>query len=230
VTGDGAGGDKASEAKTMAGTLPYLTLAEIGYFAQVMLTAADFVLLAATVSMDYSSSIPPSVVEAFLGLAISVAWLQLGRRVGNSWFQATGVFGGASVVLGLAVSLMPGVGFFVLAEIETFVSLAYFVFGVGAFFSAARVFRVRLFRYVGYLLVVGFLVTFIAGIASAIMNVTPSACVPLSAGQSCSVQNGVALAGHGLAYLVSGGTSVVAGVGFRRARGIVGLSDLNREG
>jgi len=225
-TGEAAGDAKPSEAGAPTGSVPYLTLAEIGYLGQVVLIAANFVLLVATAGVDYSGSIPSSVVETLLGLVIAVAWFQVGRKAGNSWFLAAGISGAASVLLGLAISLMPSVNppesFVIVAEIEGVVSLAYFVLGVGAFFSAARVFKVRLFRYAGYLLVVGFLVTFLAGMANAIMTATQAPCVPSSAGQSCIVQNGGALASYGLGFLVSAATSLVAGIGFRRAAGIVG--------
>jgi len=220
----------ASEAGTPAGrgrVTPYLTLAEIGYFGAVALTAVDIVLLAATMSMDYSTSVPSSLVGAILGFMVAVAWFQLGRRMENSLFVAVGIFEGASLVLGLVLSLTPAANlpeFFGVAVMETFVSLIYLVLGVAAFFSAARVFQVRLFRYVGYLLVANLLVTLIVGIAGTVMTATQPLCVPSSAGQSCFVQNGVFLARYGSAYTVSAATSLVAGIGFRRARGIVGLS------
>jgi len=221
LEGDASGDVKTAEVKAPTGSLPYLTLAEIGYLGQVVLIAADFVLLAATAGVDYSGSIPSSVVATLLGLVISVAWFQLGRMTHNSWFLAAGISGAASIVLGLGVSTMPGVNpsasYIILAEVEGVITLAYFVLGVGAFFSAARVFKVRLFRYAGYLLVVGFLVTFLAGMASAITTATQASCIPSPAGQSCSVQNNVAL--ESLGYIVSTAMSLVAGIGFRRVRG-----------
>ena len=230
------GGVSASEAKGPADRgeiAPYLTLAEIGYFGAVALTAVDIVLLAATMSMGYSNSVPSSLVGAVLGFMVAVAWFQLGRRMENSLFLAVGIFGGASLVLGLVASLTPAANlpeFFGVALMETFVSLIYFVLGVAAFFSAARVFRVRLFRYVGYLLVANFLVTFIVGIAGTVMTATQPLCVPSSAGQNCFVQNDVFLARYGSAYLVSAATSLVAGIGFRRGIGVGGLSDPSRQG
>jgi len=237
VTMDEADGVSASEAKTptgrgevTAGSSAYLALAEIGYFGGVALTAVDLVLLAATTSTDYSSAVPSTLVGSLLGLVIAVAWFQLGRKAGNSWFLAAGISGGMSVVLGMTISLMPKVNppdfYFGVAEIEGIVSLAYFVLGVGAFFSAARVFQVRLFRYVGYLLVVGVLVTFVAGVVGTVLTATQPLCVPSSVGQSCVTQNGASLAMYGLSYLISAATSLVAGIGFRRARGIIGLSKL----
>ncbi len=233
MTGDAAGDVKPSQEKAPTGSLHYLTLAEFGYLGQVVLIAADLVLLIATAGVDYSGSIPSSVVETLLGLVISVAWFQVGRKVGNSWFLAAGISGAASIVLGLAISLMPSVNpsesYVIVAEIEGVVSLAYFVLGVGAFFSAARVFKVRLFRYAGYLLVVGFLVTFLAGMPNAIMTATQAPCVPSSSGQSCIVQGGAGLATYGLGFLVAATTSLVAGMGFHRARETVGSSDHSGE-
>ena len=233
MTGDEAGDVSTSEAGTPAGrgeVTPYLTLAEIGYFGAVALTAVDLVLLAVTRSTGYPGSIPSILVETLLGFVIAVAWFQLGRKIESSLFVAVGIFGGADTVLGLVVSLIPAVNppdfFFGIALMETFISLIYFVLGVAAFFSAARVFQVRLFRYAGYLLVASFLATFIAGMAVMFMTTTEPACVPSSAGQSCFVQSGVFLARYGLGYLISAATSLVAGIGFRRARGIVSLSKL----
>ena len=233
-TGDAAGDAKPSWAGAPTGLSPYLTLAEIGYLGQVVLIGANLVLLIATAGVDYSGSVPSSVVETLLGLVISVAWFQVGRRVGNSWFLAAGISGAASVVLGMAVSSMPTVNpseaYIVVAEMEGVVSLIFFIIGVVAFLSAARVFKVRLFRYAGYLLVVGFLVTFLAGMADAIIAAPLAPCVPSSAGQSCLVQNGSVLVTYGLGYLVSAATSLVAGIGFSRARGIAGTSETSGTG
>jgi len=234
VTGDEAGDVSTSEAGTPAGrgeVTPYLALAEIGYFGAVALNGVDLVLLAVAMSTNYLSSVPSILVEA-LGLVIAVAWFQLGRKVESSLFVAAGIFGAASTVLGLVISLIPAVNlpeFFGIAMMETFVSLVYFVLGVAAFFSAAAVFQVRLFRYVGYLLVAGFLVTFIVGMASIFMTATLPLCVPPSTGQSCFVHNSVFLARFSLGYLISAATSLLAGIGFRRARGVFGLSDSGRE-
>jgi hypothetical protein len=239
VTGEEADGVSASEAgapagrrEVTAGSLPYLTLAEIGYLSAVALTAVDLVLLAATTSTDYLNSVPSTLAESLLGLMIAVAWFQLGRKNGNSLFVAAGIFGGASAVLGLVISSVPAVNlpeFFGVAEMETFVSLVYFVLGVAAFFSAGRVFQVRLFRYAGYLLVVGFLVTFAAGVVGTVMTATQPLCVPSSVGQSCVAQNGAFLATYGMGYLISAATTLVAGIGFRRVRATVGLSNPSRE-
>jgi hypothetical protein len=239
VTGDEDGDAKTSEARAPAaargrvtsGSAPYLTLAEIGYFCQVVVIAVDFVLLAATANLDYSGSIPSIAVEALLALVISVAWFQLGRKVGNSWFLVVAISGAVSWVLALAISFVPGMDLpdiFVIGETSAVVSLVYLVTGVGAFLSAARVFQVRLFRYAGYLLVAGFLVTFIVGVAVAVL--TQPLCVPSSAVQSCTVRNDASIAGFGLGYLISAAMSLIAGTGFRRTRATISLSNPNREG
>lgn len=201
--------------------MAYLTLAEIGYFGLVALSAVDFVLLAAIMSTDYSKSIPSTVVGAIFSVAISVAWFQLGRRVGNSWFLATAISGAASAVLGLAPSLGSGVNpsdlYIIVTEIQALVSLVYFVMQVAAFFSAARVFHVRLFRYAGYLFVVTFVVTFVVGAVGEIA---------VASGTS---QNWATLGTYGVDYVLSAVTSMAAGIGFLRAKGTFGLSNPNRE-
>ena len=228
MTQDETNGASASEARTppgrvevTAGSLLYLTLAEIGYFGAAALAAVDFVLLVATMSTGYSSSVPSSLVGILLGLLISVAWFQLGRKVGNSWFLAAGISGAAGAVLGLASSLWSGVnpsGYYIIAvDMETLVSLVYFVMQVSAFFSAARTFQVRLFRYAGYLFVITFVVTFVVATVGTIVVVSGTS----------QAQSGVNLATYGLDYVFSAVTSIVAGIGFHRSRGTAGASGLN---
>jgi hypothetical protein len=226
--GDEAGVVKTSEAGAStgrggvtAGLVPYLTLAEIGYFGLVVLSAVDFVLLAATMSVDYSRSIPSTVAGAILSLTISVAWFQLGRKIGNSWFLATGISGAASAVLGLAPSLGSGVNpsdlYIIVIEIQALVSLVYLVMQVVAFFSAARAFQVMLFRYAGYLFVTTFVVTFVVGAVGV---------VAIASGTS---QNWATLGTYGVDYVLSAVTSMAAGIGFLRANGTFGLSNPSRE-
>ena len=124
------------------------------------------------------------------------------------------------MVLGLVISLVPAANlpeFFGVAVMETFVSLVYFVMQVSAFFSAARAFQVRLFRYAGYLFVITFVVTFVVATVGTIVVVSGTS----------QVQSGVNLATYGLDYVFSAVTSVVAGIGFHRLRGTAGASGLN---
>jgi len=220
VRASGAGAP-VGRGEAAPGSLPYLTLAEIGYFGEVALIVVDFVLLAATMSTDYSSSVPSTVVGTLLGLMISVAWFQLGRKVGNSWFLAAGISGAVGAVLGLAPSLGSGTNpsgsYIVLLDIAALVSLVYFVMQVSAFFSAARTFQVRLFRYAGYLFVIAFVVTFVVAAVGTIA----------SGPGTNQIQSGVNLATYGLDYVLSAMTSMVAGIGFHRLRGTAGVSGLN---
>jgi hypothetical protein len=174
--------------------------------------------------MDYSKSIPWIVVETLLVFVLSVAWFQLGRKERNSWFIATGISGAASAVLGLTPPLGPGTNpsgfYFFVTEIGALVSLVYFVMQVSAFFSAARVFHVGLFRYAGCLFVAAFVVTFVVGMVGVIAG----------ASGTSQTQSGAALVTYGVDYVFSAVTSMTAGIGFRRARGTVGLSDSNTEG
>jgi len=222
VTGGEAGDAETPEATATApaGSSLYATLGEIGYFGQVALAAVDLVLLAAT-SLDYASSIPSTVVETLLVLLISVVWLQLGRKVGNSWFLAAGVSGAASVVFGLALSLGSGVNpsssYIIATDLQSLISLVYFVMQVSAFFSAARAFQVRLFRYAGYLFVITFVVTFIVGAVGMIATIS----------STNQMQSGADLATLGVDGALSAVTSLVAGIGFRRLRGTPGVPGLN---
>jgi len=102
--------------------------------------------------------------------------------------------------------------YFIVVEIQALVYLVYFVMQVAAFFSAARAFQVRLFRYAGYLLAVAFVVTFVVGAASEFS---------VASGTS---QNVGALGAYGVDYVLSAATSLVAGIGFLRASRAFGLS------
>jgi hypothetical protein len=211
----------AGRGKVSPGSRPYLELAEIGYLGQVALAAVSLILLAATQGLDFTNSIPLVVVGALIELLVSVAWLQLGRKEGNSWFLAAGISGAASTVLGLALTFGLGVApsgnYIIVAETGTLVYLVYFVMQVSAFFSAAHTFQVRLFRYAGYIFVASFVVTFVVGMVGVVLVVSGAS----------QMQNVVALARNGLVYLFSVGTSMAAGIGFHRLRRTAGVSGLN---
>jgi hypothetical protein len=206
------------------GSRPYLTLAEIGYLAQVAIVLAFLAVLAVTLNPGYTTSLPSTLGVVVLGLVLSVAWFQLGRNERNSWFLAAGVFGALSVVLSLVQPSesgqnTPGLHFVVLIPVVSIVALIYFATQLLAYNSAARVFQVRLFRYAAYTLAIGFVLLLVGGSAAAILTATRQG----GAGQVSSQQNMVSAAVLAFGYIYSAVTSAIAGVGFHRLRGSGGV-------
>jgi hypothetical protein len=209
------------------GSRPYVTLAEIGYLAVVAYVTIDFVLLVVTRSSAYSGAVLSIAVTSVLGFLISVAWFQLGRKEENSRFLAAGVAGAANAVLSLASQFVYGaitssssfIAIEVIGIVAVFVALFYFVMQIYAFFAAASVFRVRLFRYAGYMFVVGFLAGFALSEAGTAIEGLEQVGQGTSGGQ-----NEVSLAAIGLGLLFSAATSLAAGIGFHRLRGTTSLA------
>lgn len=148
----------ANQVGVMPGARPYVRLAVVGYLCQTA-----YVLFAAAVVVASGSAfmvnLPSNLLATAISLFLSAVWVQLGRKQRVSWFTAAGVAGGASAVLGLTASFGPSTvqaGMSTASQAETVVSLVYFATQLLAYYTASKVFQVRLFRYSAYLLAIGF--------------------------------------------------------------------------
>jgi hypothetical protein len=211
---DGEPGFRAAAGGVVAmpGSRSYVRLAEAGYLVSAALVLVYVVVLAVAGETVFTNGLMMVFASAAIGLVLSVAWFQLGRRQGISWFMAAGVFGGASAVLSvfnLLESSGPLSSFSIaITFTESIVTLTYFAAQLLAFYKAAKVFRVRLFMYATYLLAIGFVVTPIASV----LLVAATAFHPV-------VSQYLAYSAYGMGLLFSAGTSLAAAVGFHRLMG-----------
>jgi hypothetical protein len=199
------------QGKVMPGSRPYLRLAEVGYLAQFALSSFLVILLAAGFAgfdSAYAKLLSSTLVAAVIGLVLAVAWAQLGRKQGVSWFVAAGVLGGVSAVLNLVALSGPSPSllglWFALDQAVSIVSVAYFATQLLAFYTASKTFHVGLFKYAAYLLAIGFVASPFLGV----VMVESAAMQP--AGEFIS--NLV----YGVALLFSAATSLAVGLGFHR--------------
>lgn len=215
MTADGGAGirPQAGRATVMPGSRPYVQLAEAGYPASAAFSLANVVLLATLHEAGFAFGWAETFVSAAITLLLSVAWIQLGRSQGVSWFLAVGVFGGASAVLSLIIPLetLPilTVASIALSLAEAIVSPVYFAAQLLAFYTAAKSFQVRLFAYAVYLLAIGFVASPIAG----------AALVASASNFQPVVGETVSYLAYGGGLVISAWTALVAAVGFHRLRG-----------
>jgi hypothetical protein len=202
----------AGRGKIAPGAGPYLRLAEVGYLGVAAVALVNLAVLAVT-SSEYVDSLASTLVGTVLSLVLLVAWVQLGRKQGISWFIAAGAFGGLSAVISLAVRSEPTPNTFgfaiAFAWAVSVVSLIYFATQLLAFNSAANSFQVRPFKYAAYLLAGGFVVSLLVGSIGAALAATQQT------GQ------GVVLdAVYGLGGVFSVAMALAAWLGFHRLRGL----------
>lgn len=186
--------------------LPYLTLGEIGYFLQAALSLVTGVLYFVVFSAIASSLLRDLLASAIV-VVVSFVWFKLGRELPNSLFVYVGILGVASSVLSLGSSFLNsypvGIGISsVFTLIAGIVYIAYFVYQVYAYFKAARIFRVELFRFAAIMTIITFFIAFALSIGLEAARV----------GNSTSGFISIAFA---LSYLSGGATSIFAGLGFR---------------
>lgn len=190
ATGEGAGQEVAAGAQAPPGkskvapsSRPYLKLAEAGYLAQVVFDLAYVVVLAVLFETVLAGGLLPTLASTAIAILLSVAWVQLGRKQGVSWFVAAGAIGWVSPVISLILWFEPapasfGLGF-VLSQVESVVSIIYFAAQLLAFYTAGKLFQVGLFKYAAYLLAIEFVASpVVAAVlleATAMQHVAPIA-------------------------------------------------------
>lgn len=222
-TGEGVGAASGapagqSEARTAPGLGPYARLAVGGYLCQTVFVLYSVVLVA-TSDLFFQTQLPWNLASTAISLFLSFVWVQLGRRQRVSWFTAAGVAGGLGALLALVGSLDTALivtsqssitspsGTFVWSvaanEAGSIVSLVYLAAQLMAYYTASKVFQVRLFRYAAYLLAVGV--------------VGPPVSVVIMAGLGVSAPEHPEVATtlvYGVGLLFSAATSLTALAGF----------------
>lgn len=195
------------------GSRPYLRLAVVVYLAQVAYPLALLALLTIVSAGTLLTSTPSILASAVLALFLSVAWIQVGRKQGVSWFVAAGSLGGVNAVITTVVPFselsspmaISAAGFRIGVEVESLVSLLYFAAQLVAFWTAAGAFQVKPFRYAAYLLAAGFVVPLVSAALVGLMY------------PSFAISEASAKLTYGLVLAISAGTSMAAVVGFHLA-------------
>ena len=194
---------------------PYLTLAEIGYFGQLLLTLVGAVWFLTT---SYSNSTPLALATATLYVCVSSTWLRLGKDAAISRFVGAGALGVAfgvfSWVSAFANPSLPAVFQIGLSGVSGFIFLAYIVYQIRAFFTAAEVLEVRLFRFAALIL--------IAGIAATVFSAVALGAFAVAYGLGSRISNFVPIQ-IWVGDVWIGALSLVAGMGFHRLKGVVRL-------
>ena len=191
------------------GSRPYLRVAETAYMISAALAVISLVLLAATFGSPYNTTVS-DVTSLAIAPFLSVAWIQVGRKQGKSWFVAAGALGWVSPVLVLALRLEPSSSSLAqdLALAGFLSSDLYFVAQILAFNLAGNSFQVRPFKYATDLLAAGFVASLVGG----------SLAGALFATQRTGEWGPNVVYAIGLVFGVA--VALAAAVGFRRLRGL----------